>query len=317
VCVGFNCQALLTANGSAGLGSNLTISANNALSLGYKTTVSANQGTAIGYQSAVESAGINGIAIGSGSLVSGSSGMAIGGTSKATASCLALGSNSYCAGASSQAQGASANASAQRCVAIGNNAKCNGWEFGSSRAGSALANNTKQFCDRKRGEILRNERRLRLRTSSVSNGTNSYSFGTGCYNEIPNSALFCNDLILNTTLRLNSTAMAWDDFVVPASALGLVVRRIRLYSEWMSGLKGINLLEFSDQSVAGNEKEVGGSAQMPHAWAYGTNIEPHIHLGKKTNTFLYCGVRFRVPMAKPEHYALPRPNGTLRTIYLH
>lgn len=43
------------------------------------------------------------------------------------------------------------------------------------------------------------------------------------------------------------------------------------------------LLAFTDEAVAGNEKRVYATIQMPHRWKYESSIEPHIHYAPATN----------------------------------
>lgn len=47
---------------------------------------------------------------------------------------------------------------------------------------------------------------------------------------------------------------------------------------------GTLLYTFTDESVAGNEKQLFFSIQLPHRWKEGSNVEPHIHYAPNTNT---------------------------------
>lgn len=46
---------------------------------------------------------------------------------------------------------------------------------------------------------------------------------------------------------------------------------------------GLYLYTFSDQAVAGNEKQIFFTVQLPHSWKEGSTIEPHCHIAPEDN----------------------------------
>jgi hypothetical protein len=66
--------------------------------------------------------------------------------------------------------------------------------------------------------------------------------------------------------RAPRTDGAWDDLRFPAQAIGTGSNA----PTWNATYGG---LEFHNN----NDNDIGGVAQMPHAWRQGTNIRPHIH----------------------------------------
>jgi len=82
------------------------------------------------------------------------------------------------------------------------------------------------------------------------------------------------------TLTLAGDARAWDDLRLEPTvrqAAGAGVPSFEKYFDDAAGTsKGVYLYSFTDEAVAGNEKEVFFTLQTPHAWA-GTAISMHVH----------------------------------------
>lgn len=76
------------------------------------------------------------------------------------------------------------------------------------------------------------------------------------------------------------TAKPWDDLRIEPTvraAAGAGVPAFEKYFDDVAGTsKGVYLYSFTDESVAGNEKEVFFTMQMPHAWDGGP-ISMHVH----------------------------------------
>lgn len=82
------------------------------------------------------------------------------------------------------------------------------------------------------------------------------------------------------TATLVGEAKAWEDLRIEPSvrqAAGAGVPAFEKYFDDLAGTsKGVYLYSFTDESVAGNEKEVFFTMQTPHQWA-GTAISMHVH----------------------------------------
>ena len=76
------------------------------------------------------------------------------------------------------------------------------------------------------------------------------------------------------------TAQPWDDLRVEPNvkqAAGAGVPAFEKYFDDVAGTsKGVYLYSFTDEAVAGNEKEIFFTAQMPHSWN-GGEIKIHVH----------------------------------------
>lgn len=80
------------------------------------------------------------------------------------------------------------------------------------------------------------------------------------------------------TLSFAGSATVWEDLRVEpiARTTGTNAPTFEKYQDNGSGSRGVYLYSFSDEAVAGNEKEIHFTIQMPHAWK-GTAIYPHVH----------------------------------------
>lgn len=97
-------------------------------------------------------------------------------------------------------------------------------------------------------------------------GTNKFGTSTD-YLQIDNSGL----------LSLHGDATVWDDLriePVPRSSGA----KAPSFISWKGGLY---LYDFND-AVLASEKEIFFTVQMPHTWATGTAVEPHVHWVNKT-----------------------------------
>lgn len=78
----------------------------------------------------------------------------------------------------------------------------------------------------------------------------------------------------------SGNAEVWEDLRIEPTvrqAAGAGVPSFEKYFDDTAGTsRGVYLLSFTDESVAGNEKEVFFTMQMPHAWN-GGNIVMHVH----------------------------------------
>jgi hypothetical protein len=83
------------------------------------------------------------------------------------------------------------------------------------------------------------------------------------------------------SLRLVGNATAWDDLRIEPNvrqAAGVGVPAFEKYFDDAPGTsRGVFLYSFTDEAVAGNEKEVFFSMQMPHNWKVGSDISMHVH----------------------------------------
>ena len=83
------------------------------------------------------------------------------------------------------------------------------------------------------------------------------------------------------TVTLAGEAIAWEDLRIEPSvrqAAGAGVPSFEKYFDDLAGTsKGVFLYSFTDESVAGNEKEIFFTMQSPHARAGGTAISMHVH----------------------------------------
>lgn len=73
----------------------------------------------------------------------------------------------------------------------------------------------------------------------------------------------------------------FDDIQVPALLLtrgGTGIPALEVFKN------GVYLYTFTDESVAGNEKQLFFTLQLPHSWKAGSVVEPHIHYSPYTNT---------------------------------
>lgn len=82
-------------------------------------------------------------------------------------------------------------------------------------------------------------------------------------------------------IALAGEATAWDDLRVEPTvraAAGAGVPSFEKYFDDIAGTsKGVYLYSFTDEAVAGNEKEIFFTMQMPHSWKVGTDIIFHVH----------------------------------------
>ena len=81
-------------------------------------------------------------------------------------------------------------------------------------------------------------------------------------------------------LTMTGAAKPWTDLrIEPAvrQAAGTGVPAFEKYFDNAAGTsKGVYLYSFTNETVAGNEKEIFFTMQMPHEWDFG-NIEMHVH----------------------------------------
>jgi len=82
-------------------------------------------------------------------------------------------------------------------------------------------------------------------------------------------------------IALAGEATAFEDLRVEPTvraAAGAGVPSFEKYFDDLAGTsKGVYLYSFTDEAVAGNEKEVFFTMQMPHGWKVGSDISFHVH----------------------------------------
>ena len=74
--------------------------------------------------------------------------------------------------------------------------------------------------------------------------------------------------------------VAWQDLRVPLDSVKLGGVKDPTFGQWKndgSGSRGVYAWSFADQAVAGNEEELFFSAQIPHGYKEGEDIEFHVH----------------------------------------
>ncbi len=93
--------------------------------------------------------------------------------------------------------------------------------------------------------------------------------------------------------------LAWADIRVPLDSVKLGGVKDPTFGQWKSdgsGSRGVYACSFSDQAVAGNEEELFFSAQIPHMYKEGTDIEFHIHwtpaVSGNANEFVKWGLEY-------------------------
>ena len=76
-------------------------------------------------------------------------------------------------------------------------------------------------------------------------------------------------------------APGWDDIRVEPSVRTAVGSGVPAFERWYrdagNTTNGVYCYSFTDESIAGNEKEIFFSLQMPHAWRLGSAIHMHTH----------------------------------------
>ena len=278
IAIGYNSYSMLYC---MGMGFNANCSNIYGVAIGWNSTMLFNQGTAIGALSKVVNTGAT--AIGYNSLAGGSSSTSIGALSySSNIAGVAIGNSANSSGIRAIAIGQTAKASIGGSIAIGQATNASG--VGSVAIGQTANSNMTGAIAIGRAASANGTDSVALGTNTYTNASNAYAFGKGCFNDMENTALFCNITIVTTGgLLLNDSGMVWDDVLTPATALSKLGSRDPSMTGWDSsaGLRGVYLPEFSDEAV--NERELGGSIQLPHQYWQGSNIVPHIHFGTHTN----------------------------------
>jgi hypothetical protein len=74
------------------------------------------------------------------------------------------------------------------------------------------------------------------------------------------------------------SALAWDDLRIEPVArnTGTGAPTFEPWFDNGAGSDGVNLYSFTKEAVAGNEKEIYFTMQLPHSWA-STDLELHVH----------------------------------------
>lgn len=101
---------------------------------------------------------------------------------------------------------------------------------------------------------------------------------------LENSSVRIGDLSANS-FSLAEGSEVWDDLRVGVGNAKLAGSRDPAFSQFRddgSGSIGVNTLMFTYEAVVGNEKEIFFEIQMPHTWAEGTPVIPHIHFSPTT-----------------------------------
>lgn len=88
--------------------------------------------------------------------------------------------------------------------------------------------------------------------------------------------------------NLNLDNAPWDDLKVAASSVKLPASQTPTWTAMGNGY----LLCFADQATEGNEERVSFLTQMPHKYAEGTDIKPHVHFQLEDDTD--CNVRWEL-----------------------
>lgn len=98
--------------------------------------------------------------------------------------------------------------------------------------------------------------------------------------KIPQPGTDYSQIDTDGTFTLHGDAMAWEDIRVEPTVRQAAGVGVPTFEKWYDNAantsRGVFLYSFTDESVAGNEKEVFFTMQMPHAWA-GTDISLHVH----------------------------------------
>lgn len=85
---------------------------------------------------------------------------------------------------------------------------------------------------------------------------------------------------------------AWEDLRFPTTRLATGASNPPTFTQFRddgSGSPGVYAYSFADQSNAGNEEQMWGDAQFPHAWKLESDICPHVHYTLEDATA--CNVR--------------------------
>jgi len=78
---------------------------------------------------------------------------------------------------------------------------------------------------------------------------------------------------LTVTEEFSLTNYVWEDFRVPVNLVQVPSEKAPSWGVYSSTLA----LYFANQAVVGNEEEVYFIVQLPHGYAEGTDISPHVH----------------------------------------
>lgn len=77
--------------------------------------------------------------------------------------------------------------------------------------------------------------------------------------------------------------ISWEDLRVAPNVRQAAGTGVPAFETWIGG--ALRCYSFTDEAVAGNQKEVFMFVQMPHSWRLGTAIHPHVHwIGDTTVT---------------------------------
>jgi hypothetical protein len=85
--------------------------------------------------------------------------------------------------------------------------------------------------------------------------------------------------------QLSQGSEVWDDLRVSAGNAKLAGTRDPAFQQFRddgSGSTGVYALMFTYEAIENNQKEIFFEIQMPHTWAEGTPVIPHVHFSPTT-----------------------------------